>query len=150
MICIDSRTRQLSWIVCGEATEQKNFQVERRVYEVEKEDGDSFSMGIVKVTLELKLILAIYLAEIQKKITLAVLGSRQQLAKPLQIEDPPPKSVDPPPIVEPDYGQVCEQCDAAECFKSHAPNGSIKYNRLSREPPKVKLSRATSVGGLTT
>ncbi|GJR96172.1 hypothetical protein Tco_0268346 [Tanacetum coccineum] len=33
--------------------------------------------------------------------------------------------------------------------KVHAPNGSIKYNRLSREPPKVNLSRATSAGGLT-
>ncbi|GJZ02167.1 putative ribonuclease H-like domain-containing protein [Tanacetum coccineum] len=41
------------------------------------------------------------------------------------------------------------QCDAAECFKSHALNGSIKYNQLSSDPPKVKLSRATSAGGLT-
>nr|GEY55961.1 hypothetical protein [Tanacetum cinerariifolium] len=74
-----------------------------------------------------------------RKKTLVVLGSRQQLAKPLQIEGPPSESVDPPPIVEPEnYGQVCEQCDAAKCFKSHAPNGSIKYSRLSKEPPKVQ------------
>nr|GEY52992.1 hypothetical protein [Tanacetum cinerariifolium] len=54
MISIHSRTRQLSWIVCGEATKQKIIQHER------------------------------------KKITLAVPGSLQQLAKPLQIEGPPP------------------------------------------------------------
>ncbi|GJW59720.1 hypothetical protein Tco_0109055 [Tanacetum coccineum] len=112
MICIDSRTRQLSWIVCDEATEQKNFQVERRV--------------------------------MRKILLFCCTGfSGQQLAKPCQIEDSTEK-VDPSNIVEQDYGQVCEQCDAAECFKSHAPNGSFSYNigYQGIASKVIKLSRA--------